>query len=115
HFLRPARVRVVEVQDALAVEPVLDDGALADDAAFVPRTVGTGRVLGGGHAEEKGGGALPGILPVGAVGIVQRLVLVLPGAVIHAAVAAFGDLPLEAQLKVVRHGRGLPGDVPAFL
>src|SRR5690606_22459953 len=109
------RIGVIEVDHLLAVEPVLNHGTLAHDPAIVPLADGPGNIAAGGHAEVQTGGAGAGILAVDVLGVVENLVLVLAGPIVHAAVAAFAYLPLKTQLKIVRHLAGLVGEAAAAI
>lgn len=65
---------------------MLDNRTLAFYPAAIPLAEGLGRVFGGRHAEKEGSGCLSGTVPIGAVYIVQDLILVLSRSVIDAGV-----------------------------
>jgi len=65
------------------------------------------------HAEEQAPQRFTWILAIRAVGIVEQLILVLPGPIVDAAVAALGELPVEAQLEIVGHLSRGEGDLAA--
>ena len=97
------------VDDLAAVEPVLDVGALDEDARLVP-VIERQHHSGGRTVERVGGrGRREPILAVRRVGVIQQLVfrpapinvvVFACGAVKNAAVAALADLPFELELEI---------------
>lgn len=110
-----AKIAVIEVDNLFAIQPVLDDRSLTHDAPFVPFAVRLHDILRRCHAKKQRRGLLTRIFAVGAVGVVEQLILILPRSVVEAAVAALGDLPLETQLKIIRHLRLLIHQRATFL